>query len=61
MEIQKLPKKVFKVIILKMLKQLQKNTGKQFNNTRKIIQEDEKFSKETENKRTNFGTEEYDK
>lgn len=44
-----------------MLRELQKNTEKQFNSIKKIIQEDKQFSKERENKKEqlNFGTEEY--
>lgn len=49
--IQELPNKEFKIIILKMLTELQKNTEKQFNSIKKIIQEDKQFSKETENKK----------
>lgn len=55
-----MPNKEFKIIILKILRELQKNTEKQFNCNKKIIQEDKQFSKERENKeQINFGTEEY--
>lgn len=50
MEIQELPNKEFKTIILQMLRELQKNMGKQFNDIRKTIQVlNEKFNKEIKN------------
>ena len=47
MEIHKLLDKEFKIIVLKMLRELQENTGKQFNEIRETIQEwNDKFHKE---------------
>lgn len=48
--IQELPSKEFKIIILKILRQLQENKDKQFNGTRKTVQEqNEKFNKVIDN------------
>ena len=45
MDILKLPDKEFKIIILKMHRELQENTDKQFNEIRKTIQkQSEKFN-----------------
>ena len=45
MDILKLPDKEFKIIILKMHREIQENTNKQFNEIRKTIQEqNEKFN-----------------
>lgn len=54
MEIHKLLDKEFKIIVVKMCRNLQENTNKQFNKIRKAIQEqNEKLKKEIENiKRT---------
>lgn len=44
---QKLPDKEFKIVVLKMLRDIQENTSKQVNDIRKTIQEkNEKFNKE---------------
>lgn len=63
-DIQKLPNKKFKIIVPQMLRELQKNTDKQFHTIRKTTEEqNEKFNIEVENiKRTkikNFGVQEY--
>lgn len=44
MEIPKMAYKEFKIIILKMLRELQGNTNKKFNNIRNAIQEDDQKS-----------------
>ena len=50
MEIQELPDKELKIIILKMLRELKDNTNKQFNDMKKTKQQQkEKFNKEIEN------------
>ena len=55
MEVQELPDNEVKLIVLQMLRELQENTEKQFNNVTKPIQQQiRKFFKETENiKETN--------
>lgn len=42
MEIHKLPDREFKILVLKKFSELQENTGKQFNEIKKIIQEQNK-------------------
>lgn len=63
MEIQELPHREFKIIIKRMLRELQQTTDMQSNNSRKTIQEQNKFLKEVENiikaSHRNFGAEEY--
>lgn len=63
MAIDELSYKEFKMIILKMLRELQENRDKQFSKIRKTTQEqNEKFNKEIENIKKNqtyFGAEEY--
>ena len=50
MEKHELPSKELKIIVLKAPRELQENTDKQFNKTRRTIQEqNEKFNKEIEN------------
>ena len=48
MEIQEFPNKEFKIIVLKMLRELQENTDKQFNSIRKTMEEqnDGKYKEE---------------
>ena len=54
LEIQELSHKVFKIIVLKMLRELQENTKKQIYNIRKTIKNrNAKFNKETENIKKN--------
>lgn len=64
MKLQGLPKKRFEIIVLKILRELQENTDRIFNEIREKIQElSGKFNKEIENiKRQpniNFGGKEY--
>lgn len=62
MEIQELPGKTFKIIVLKMLRKLLENIDKQFNDIRKIIQkQNEKFKKKSiKELNGNFEAEEYE-
>ena len=49
MEIEEFPDKFLKIIVLKMLRELQEDIDKQFNNIRKITEEqNDKFKKEME-------------
>lgn len=48
MEIQKLPNKEFKIIVVQILWVLQENKNKQYSNRRKTAQK-QKFNKEKEN------------
>lgn len=48
MDIHELPR-IFKIIILKMLRELQENINEQCNKIRKKIHEQNKFNKELEN------------
>lgn len=43
---QELPDKEYKTIALKMLREIQKNTDKLYNNIKETIQKNEKFSTE---------------
>ena len=59
-----MPSKGFKITVLKMLRELQENTGKQFNKMRgKIQEQNEKFDTEIENIKNqpnrNFGAKGY--
>lgn len=54
MEIQLLSHIQFKVIVLKLLKELQENTDKEFSDIRKTIQaQNEKFNNEIKDKEPN--------
>lgn len=63
MTIHELPNKEFKIILLKMRREIHENTDKQFNEIRKITQEqNEKFSgdqKHLKEPKKNFGAGEF--
>ena len=62
MMIHELPDKECKIIVLKVLREPQENTDKQFKEIKETIQKNEKFNKEIENiKRTkrNLGAQKY--